>query len=1079
MIKISKNIIIKIVLSLVAISLIVFTGIFIYNKYYNISVYRVRVSNISSNSATITWATDKPTKGFVILQTSNGSLKYSDIRGEEERYTHFVTLNNLDQDTQYSFNISNGISEFTYFDANQNVDWDDIATVSDFRFETKSTQDISITIPQVSYGKLDISTLGNESVQFSDMIVFSQAYKTDESGALIENTGSEIRASLVNTDGGWTVNRSEFQYGRKDLTIQYLDQRDIIYIVPEGKDRYEMAGTFALMGQQDNPLNTISIASIKQNINNTNSKINSPFITKVNAASGFCCQLSYQGREKDYMDYEEGDTCSSCDDCFKLGRINGDGQALVKIQQLSVDRKTCEAMKPDNSAGYTPPTDNSNSGNDTGTNNGNTDNGSTNNGSSGSSNSGSTSGTGICCVVKYQGRTNDYYDYENSGNCSQLFPVNSIKPQGRVLAVTQHSNVTREACESRTLQAGSTHTSSTLPTGSTIFPNKVCNTNLDDNKFKVAGIDKAQFVSYANRLAGTGNYAEQCFEYVACKAREDGLNPAFVLDIWMHESGASNYTKYPTVEDMGIHCYGGNSKFKPYPCNTTPKKDLKSQVEMFNALPHTKCLTSLTVDLARWAAGYWTGSSCDMAKGNQYVKDLELQWKSYGKGSDYTWIKDTSKAEKNLNCDGLTTNTPSTPSTNGSYFPENNPSTPSTTDESTSVVTTNIPNTTPQTQIPRVCCAVLTQNATEFFTDSERTLNCADRYKIGTGNNPADPIVYVTQIPYTTDAACDGKRYPIICENGFPKPQGQNIVGPSTGTHPKCIMADPNVIKDNILDIPITEGSESKILGLLNKVFAETDYIDNVENSIITFNTDGLYDIEIKGNKVSNLPVNKNMKYRLYINKNNKLGYQDNSDQLLAFSKFDVKVTRKSDVYSLNIDAGVNIISFNFNPQVNNRALKASELLNYINVEGVKVAYISYFKNGSWADGIRVDENNIGKYLGVDFNIEGSVGYIMVSQVSHKDETKLVLPGTKLNDNNTFNINKGWNQIVMGSKELKATQFITKMASNNVIISYWDTTKGMYVTYKKEQGKTYGEDFMMKKNGIYFIYTDTTKAISL
>lgn len=70
----------------------------------------VRISNISDNSFTVSWITDKTTTGFVKFGESEqlGSVA-SDDRDEDsqkKRATHHVTLKNLDPDRVYYYQIS-------------------------------------------------------------------------------------------------------------------------------------------------------------------------------------------------------------------------------------------------------------------------------------------------------------------------------------------------------------------------------------------------------------------------------------------------------------------------------------------------------------------------------------------------------------------------------------------------------------------------------------------------------------------------------------------------------------------------------------------------------------------------------------------------------------------------------------------------------------------------------------------------------------------------------------------------------------------------------------------------------------
>lgn len=70
----------------------------------------IEVVNLDSNSATITWQTKLPAVGQVIFWLNSNEILKSDDREKYnslENYTHFVTLDNLNPNTEYFFRIKN------------------------------------------------------------------------------------------------------------------------------------------------------------------------------------------------------------------------------------------------------------------------------------------------------------------------------------------------------------------------------------------------------------------------------------------------------------------------------------------------------------------------------------------------------------------------------------------------------------------------------------------------------------------------------------------------------------------------------------------------------------------------------------------------------------------------------------------------------------------------------------------------------------------------------------------------------------------------------------------------------------
>lgn len=68
---------------------------------------------------------------------------------------------------------------------------------------------------------------------------------------------------------------------------------------------------------------------------------------------------------------------------------------------------------------------------------------------------------------------------------------------------------------------------------------------------------KDTFVDIANRWTGDGkNYAKECFNDTVRRSINAGVNPAFTLAEWLHESGASNYNAHNTdctTQDFGVN----------------------------------------------------------------------------------------------------------------------------------------------------------------------------------------------------------------------------------------------------------------------------------------------------------------------------------------------------------------------------------------------------------------------------------------------------------------------------------------------------------------------------------------------
>ncbi|HVX92908.1 MAG TPA: hypothetical protein VHA74_02215, partial [Candidatus Dojkabacteria bacterium] len=703
----------------------------------------------------------------------------------------------------------------------------------------------------------------------------------------------------------------------------------------------------------------------------------------------------------------------------------------------------------------------------------------------------------LCCGLTISGKSNVYFDFESAADCSSCgacFPVGRQLNSGSILAVQQFKGIEgktegeqRKNCESKKMAAGSVYTSTTggsssAQTSSTSFSNGICNTTLKDSEFKVPSVSKDEFVKLANQL-GAGNHAKDCYNYVVCNAKKDGINPAMALEVWLHESGASNYQMFPSVEDMGIHCYGGNSKYPPYPCNTTPKKNLAMQIGMFDALPHTMCLTNGKFDPVKWAAGFWTGSTCDQSYGQTYVTELKLYWSRIaGANTPFpTWIKDPSTAQPNLDCNKVATDGGSSSGSNGGTSGGNTGSTGNT--DTGSDTTTQVTNT-------RICCAMILDGENQFRLDSEKFKNCTDVFPIGGNYHFKDQnkkINYVVQVNINDFNSCEGKVYNVSCQNGTAVPTGLLPVSDPAGTNTtttKCVYVDPRkaIPDDGIIDIPAVADKPSSILSFIQKAYAaDASLVTSVTNGQVTFSQDGLYDIKIRNYTVNNLPVNKDQKYRFYVNVNGEIGFQE-TDQLISFNKNELQVTRTDNVSRINVGAGSNLLNITFQPKLATKNINASSFMNYANVEGVKVIYITYFANGQWQKGLRARADGKPGYIGDDFVLKGNQGYLIISNTELKNKSALVLPGIKLGSVNGLKLDKGWNLITAADFKNKTALTLTKavqaQTQGNVSIAQWLNTKSIYNNLQNDKTVIYGNDFSLTSDLSYFLYVDTPVTVS-
>ncbi|PIU73017.1 hypothetical protein COS78_04135 [Candidatus Shapirobacteria bacterium CG06_land_8_20_14_3_00_40_12] len=150
-----------------------------------------------------------------------------------------------------------------------------------------------------------------------------------------------------------------------------------------------------------------------------------------------------------------------------------------------------------------------------------------------------------------------------------------------------------------------------------------CDQTAPENGFP--GINKESFVSLANRWRTGKNYSEECYNDTVNRALCAGINPAYALWVWVHESGASNYS-IANVEDFGIHGQAA-----------APPKDFNAQINYFLKLdPGSACVNDPRIGGNYWlgfATNYLNGS-CDPDEknvtngqtGREYLAEMQTSW---------------------------------------------------------------------------------------------------------------------------------------------------------------------------------------------------------------------------------------------------------------------------------------------------------------------------------------------------------------------------------------------------------------------------------------------------------------------
>ena len=261
---------------------------------------KVRVSNITGSSATISWVTDRADSGVVLANDKDEFFPWSGYtKGYDDRdynqalserlekitkdalknvdseynseidsqdfenikvtklgkyYVHHATIFNLNPNTKYYFRVSNGLRSWNINSVKQNIGEYEFKTIDTFSFNTFSEPE-NIPTPNPAYGKV-LSGVYNkdgfiEENLNTDSIVFMYAYGDDKEI-------SNVLSSVTNKDAGWTIDKSNFRKNDGSLaTNYYKDNIDYLKISAQVENIKEVYQTQYIWGKNDSPADNI------------------------------------------------------------------------------------------------------------------------------------------------------------------------------------------------------------------------------------------------------------------------------------------------------------------------------------------------------------------------------------------------------------------------------------------------------------------------------------------------------------------------------------------------------------------------------------------------------------------------------------------------------------------------------------------------------------------------------------------------------------------------------------------------------------------------------------------------------
>ncbi len=192
-----------------AVVFLVYKGVqFIANAGSDSTPQDVLISNITTNSLTVSWVTEKKTSGYVVpILNGVEQSPIQDSRSSFNKVSHYVVLDSLEPSTEYSFII---LSDGKKFKNKEGVE---------YKFSTAPISDTT-PIPNPVYGSITGSNL-------DDVILY--VFFSDKSTYPV--------STQVPTTGNWTLDLSSIRSVSDKSILQVTESTSLTVLARSGVDR--------------------------------------------------------------------------------------------------------------------------------------------------------------------------------------------------------------------------------------------------------------------------------------------------------------------------------------------------------------------------------------------------------------------------------------------------------------------------------------------------------------------------------------------------------------------------------------------------------------------------------------------------------------------------------------------------------------------------------------------------------------------------------------------------------------------------------------------------------------------------
>lgn len=218
--------------------------------------------------------------------------------------------------------------------------------------------------------------------------------------------------------------------------------------------------------------------------------------------------------------------------------------------------------------------------------------------------------------------------------------------------------------------------------------------------------------------------------------------------------------------------------------------------------------------------------------------------------------------------------------------------------------------------------------------------------------------------------------------------------------------------------------------------------------------------------------------YVFYLEVNGKDGLQPpkdpanrkiSEDIVIKSNSFKISYEKKAEIRKYSLSTGLNIVSFDFIAKSpDDSPYTAKQLIDSNRARGLNIEYISYFEGGRWAEGLKCTSSSC---LGNDFVILPGKGYL----IKVGKAGSLIVPAYNLKSAIPLNLSAGWNLIGVHGYSSAYTAKSLINSINNIDgltadnVSWYPTSKGRYEGLQVTDGVEYGFDFPVNPMNGYFV----------